>query len=152
MTLASPERVSALAKSLRLPYRLALATPPLTVLGGALTLTLSPPPLAPAQSPDDLHALLSATSVGAAFAAMLLSRALLSPARAEEAEDPARYVWGVCVLTWALCALGAGLGLVLCAQTGRFGDLAPAASLSLLTTLAHPPTEPRLRAALGGRR
>ncbi len=148
MSAADP---SSLAARLRAPYRLALAAAPLALLGGG-GLTLIAPLSASAEPLSaSHHALLSAGGVGACFVAMVLSRALLRPERVEESEDPARYVWAVFVLTWALCAVSALLGLALCALTGQLGDAAPSVLVSLLTTLAHPPTEARLRAALGAR-
>ena len=149
-----PPAAGDLAARLRSPYRLALAAPAAAALGGLL-ITLAraaEQPVTTAPLSDDLYALLSAGGVGCAFIATLLSRALLSPARVGEAEDPVGHVWTSCVLTWGVCALGALTGLALCLWTGQLGDLAPAVTLSLLTTLAHPPAEPRLRAALGGRR
>jgi len=140
---------AALAARLRAPYRLALGAPLGAALAGVLWLALAAP--APAALPEDAHVLLSAASVGAAFLATLLSRALLAPGRVAEAEDPARHVWGACVLTWALCAAGALAGLALCLLTGDLGDLGPSATLAFLTALAHPPSEARLRAALGAR-
>ena len=139
---------SSLAARLRRPYRAALAAVPLAGAGSLAVAQLRPaPPLA-----DDLHALLSAASVGACFAAMVVSRALLRPERVEEAEDPARHIYSSFLVTWALCVAGSLAGAALCALTGQPGDLAPSAAVSLLTALAHPPTEARVRAALGARR
>lgn len=98
--------------------------------------------------PEGLEMNLSILGIGACFFASLAHRVLLKPERVMNPRDPDRIAGKVFIaflMTWALAELCAVCGIILVFLTRDPSLYFTFGALSILTILAHPITEARLK-------